>query len=87
MSVDEMELVGRLGHVEPLPDEAFEQARAVLEAAIAVESTPQTSPAGSRRHWHPRRTKVVGGTLGAGIAADGSGRGSHHDGWYSAAHL
>ena len=40
MTVDEMELLGRMGEVEPLPNEAFEQAHAVLHAAIASGGWP-----------------------------------------------
>lgn len=68
MIVDEMELVGRLGDVEPLPDEAFDQARTVLQAAIAVEGDPQVierSPHPKRR----RRAVVVRGGVAAGVAA------------------
>jgi hypothetical protein len=68
MTVDEMDLVGRLGEVEPLPDEAFEQARAVLRAAIAVEADPQVI--GLSDHPKRRRRAVVAsGGVAAGVAA------------------
>ena len=68
MTVDEMDLVGRLGEVEPLPDEAFEQARAVLRAAIAVEGDPQVI--GLSHHPKRRRRAVVArGGVAAGVAA------------------
>jgi hypothetical protein len=68
MIVNEMELVGRLGDVEPLPNEAFEQARTVLHAAIALEGDPRVMelPHHPKR---PRRTVVVRGGVAAGVAA------------------
>ncbi|MGH9045875.1 MAG: hypothetical protein ACRDVW_01010 [Acidimicrobiales bacterium] len=68
MIVNEMDLVGRLGDVEPLPDEAFDQARTVLQAVIAVESGPQEielSSSPKRR----RRVVIVRGGVAVGIAA------------------
>ena len=67
MIVDEMELVRRLGDVEPLPDEAFEQARAVLHAAIAVEDNPRVVEL-SRQSKRRRRMAVRSG-IAAGVAA------------------
>jgi hypothetical protein len=68
MFVSEMELVGRLGDVEPLPDEAFEQARTVLQAAIALEdeSRVSTLPLGTTRR---RRMMIVCSGVAAGITA------------------
>jgi hypothetical protein len=68
MTVDEMKLLGRMGEVEPLPNEAFEQARAVLHAAMALEGDPQIieSPLHLRGR---RRTAVVRAGLVAGVAA------------------
>jgi hypothetical protein len=68
MMVDEMELVGRLKDVEPLRAEAFEEARTVLRAAMAVGGDPGLAPAGPRR---PRRGKTLAAwsTAGLGIAA------------------
>src|ERR1035438_5519161 len=68
MTVDEMDLVGRLGEVEPLPDEAFEQARAVLRAAIAVEGDPQVIVL-SHHPKRRRRAVVARGGVAAGVAA------------------
>jgi hypothetical protein len=68
MIIDEMQLVGRLGDVEPLPDEAFEQARTVLRAAIAVEGTQPVS----ELYRHPKRRRravIVRSGLAAGVAA------------------
>jgi hypothetical protein len=68
MIVDEMELIGRLGDVEPLPDETLDQARTVLQAAIAVEGDPQVI----ERSRHPKRRRravVVRGGVAAGVAA------------------
>ncbi len=69
MTVDEMELVRRLGRVEPLTDEALEQARAVLKDAIAIELSPQVPLARPDRHRRPWRTKAAGGIVAIGIAA------------------
>jgi hypothetical protein len=68
MIIDEMELVGRLGGVEPLPDEAFEYARTVLQAAIAVDGAPQVSEL-SRAPKRHRWAMVTRGALAAGVAA------------------
>jgi hypothetical protein len=68
MIIDEMQLVGRLGEVESLPDEAFEQARTVLQAAIAVEGAPQVSEL-SQHPKRRRRALVARGGLAAGTAA------------------
>jgi hypothetical protein len=68
MIVDEMELVGRLGDAEPLPDEVFEQARTLLQAAIAVEGEPQVT----KLSHHPKRrhrAAVVRSGVAAGFAA------------------
>jgi hypothetical protein len=68
MSIDEMALISRLGEVEALSDEAFEQARTVLHAAIALESAPPVieSAYHPKRRW---RTMVVRGEVAAGAAA------------------
>jgi hypothetical protein len=68
MIVDEMELVGRLGDVEPLPGETFEQARAMLQAVIAVEGDPQVIGL-SHHPKRRRRAAVVRGGVAAGVAA------------------
>jgi hypothetical protein len=68
MIVKEMELIARLGDVESLPDEVFEQARAELQVAIAVEDGPRIAdlpPRPGRR----RRSAVVQGGVAAGVAA------------------
>ena len=56
MIVDEMELVSRLKDVEPLRPEAFEQARTVLRAAMAVDGSEATSIR-VRRHLRRRRAQ------------------------------
>lgn len=67
MVVDEMKLVGQLGEVDPLPAETFEQARTLLQAAIAVEGASQVVEVAHR----PRRRRVLAlrGGIGAGVAA------------------
>lgn len=68
MSVDERELIGRLGDVASLPDETFEKARALLHAAIAVEGAPRVVEFTA----HPkRRRRAIGlrASLAAGAAA------------------
>jgi hypothetical protein len=68
MTYHEMHLVGRMGEVEPLPDEAFDKARAVLQAAIAVESVPEPLELSRRPRW--RRRAVLGRSgVAAGVAA------------------
>jgi len=69
MIVSEMELVGRLGNVEPLPNETFEQARAVLLVAIAVDDERRVI---EPPHHPIRRRRMVGVRTGvAGVAAAG----------------
>ncbi len=68
MSIDEMELVGRLGDVDQLPDAAFALARTVLQAAIVVELAPEVI----ELVHHPRarwRKMIVLGEVAAGVAA------------------
>jgi hypothetical protein len=62
VTVDEIELVGRLRDAEPLRAEAFSQARATLRAAMA---TPAPAP---RRHPR-RRAWAFWSAAGTGIAA------------------
>jgi hypothetical protein len=64
----ETELVGRLGDVEPLPDDTFDQARSLLHAAIALEARPQVLEL-SQRPKRRRRTLVLRGGFAAGVAA------------------
>jgi acyl-coenzyme A thioesterase PaaI-like protein len=64
----EMELVARLGDVDSLPDEAFEQARAVLQGAIALEDDRRMIEI-PRRPKRRRRTTAVQGGVAAGVAA------------------
>jgi len=68
MIVDEMELVRGLGDVEPLPDETFEQARTVLQAAITVEGDPRVIDLSRQPKQHRRRTVARGG-IAVGVAA------------------
>jgi hypothetical protein len=68
MTIDDMELVGRLKEAEPLREEAFEQARALLRAAIAVEGNARVAPASPHSHRR-RRTLVSRGVIALGIAA------------------
>ncbi len=72
MIMDEMELVGRMKDTEPLRPEAFEEARAVLRAAMASSGlvepepvqVPGPAPARARRR---RRTLLTRGRAGAGL--------------------
>ncbi|MGI8329951.1 hypothetical protein ACRYCC_08285 [Actinomadura scrupuli] len=55
--VDEMDLLRDLRDTEPVRPRAFEEARAVLRAAMAVEGVPETKTASRRRaRWSMRRT-------------------------------
>ncbi len=78
MIVDEMELVGRLKDAEPLRPEAFEEARVVLRAAMAVDGADaqESAPSGARRlvarngHGGHRVRPGMGGRRAlAGVAA------------------
>jgi hypothetical protein len=68
MMIDDLELVSRLGDVEALPDEAFEQARTLLHAAIAVESSPAVRELPRPTTRRPRKVVIRGGAV-AGVAA------------------
>ncbi|MFB4300502.1 hypothetical protein [Actinomadura sp. NTSP31] len=62
--VDEMDLLRDLKEVEPMRSGAFEEARAALRTAMAVDEAPEAKPAPRRRaRWSRRRT------VGAGAAA------------------
>ncbi|GAA2142896.1 hypothetical protein [Actinomadura napierensis] len=62
--VDEMDLMRDLKDVEPVRPRAFEEARAALRTAMAVDEAPEAKPAPRRRaRWSGRRT------VGAGAAA------------------
>src|SRR5438034_2443537 len=55
--VDEMDLLSSLKAAEPVRPSAFEEARVVLRAAMAVEGTPETGASPRRRApWGMRRT-------------------------------
>ena len=43
MIVNEMEIVGRLGEVDPLPTEALDRAELVLRAAMAAAEVHESS--------------------------------------------
>jgi hypothetical protein len=68
MSIDEMELVHRLGDVKPLPGEVFEEARTVLHAAIALEGDPRVVELARHPKRH-RRALVICSGVAAGITA------------------
>jgi hypothetical protein len=71
--VDEMNLLSGLRDTEPVRPRAFEEARTVLRAAMAVEDgVPETSTAARRRaRWGTRRTAGFGiaGLVAAAAAA------------------
>ena len=69
MTLDELELVGRLGEVEPLSDEVHSRARAALQGAIGLETTPGLTPMRRGRRQRRRRGALMHGALGATIAA------------------
>ena len=66
--VDEMDLLSGLKTAEPVRPRAYEDARAVLRAAMAVEGVTETAPR-ARRRWGGRRTAGFGAALGAAAAA------------------
>jgi len=69
--VDEMDLLSGLKATEPVRPHAFEEARAVLRAAIAIEGAPETETAPRRRaRWGTPRSVGFGvAALGAAAAA------------------
>ncbi|GIH26148.1 hypothetical protein Aph01nite_44580 [Acrocarpospora phusangensis] len=65
--IDEMDLLRDLRDAEPVRSRAFEEARAVLRAAMAEEGVPETKTAARRRaRWGVRRTV---GFSAAGLVA------------------
>jgi hypothetical protein len=68
MTTNEMELLGRLGDVETLPDESFEQARMVLQAAIALEGDHQVPKRIVHSNRRQRRLVICSG-VAAGVTA------------------
>lgn len=50
MTSDDMEMVGRLGEVDPLPTEALEQAEMVLRAAMVTAQVNEPARIGPYRH-------------------------------------
>ena len=69
--VDEMDLLSELKAAESVRPHAFEEARAVLRAAMALEGVPETKTAPRRRaRWGTRRTAGFSlAALGAAAAA------------------
>ncbi|WP_300614368.1 hypothetical protein [Trebonia sp.] len=65
MTVDEMELVGRFGDVEPLPAEALDRAEQTLRAAMAVAERPRPSTPGRSRG--PRRGRLPASAAAATV--------------------
>lgn len=72
--MDEMELVGRFGEVDPLSPEALERAEAVLRAAMAAAPEPEL-PLVERRdpRWSRRRTFAVIAAAAVVLAGAGGG--------------
>lgn len=69
--VDEMDLLSSLKAAEPVRPSAFDEARAVLRAAMAIEGVPEAKTAPRRRaRWGRRRTAGISvAALGAAAAA------------------
>jgi hypothetical protein len=68
--VDEMDLLRELKDAEPVRPRAFEEARAVLRTAMAVDEAPEAETAPHRRaRWSTRRTVGVGAAALAAAAA------------------
>jgi hypothetical protein len=68
MIVNEMKLVAQLGDVESLPEETFEQARVVLQAAVALEGDPRVVEISSHTRRRRRSVGVRSGVV-VGLAA------------------
>lgn len=67
--VDEMDLLRDLRNAEPVRPRAFEEARAVLQSALAADEAPETRSASGRRvRWGRRRTVGFGAALVAAAA-------------------
>jgi hypothetical protein len=80
--VDEMELLGRVRDVDPLPEEVAEKAETVLRAAIVVSRNTEPLRIEVRHHerWSRRRTLtgvaaavVIAASAGGALLAAGSG--------------
>jgi hypothetical protein len=69
MVVDEMEILGKCADVDPLPSEAYEQARAVLQAAIALDDSSGTIEAVRQPKWLRRPAIACSGVAAAAAAA------------------
>jgi hypothetical protein len=70
--VDEMDLLRELKDVEPVRPRAFEEARAVLRTAMAVDEAPEPeAPSRSRARWSRRRTVGFGAAALVAAAAAG----------------
>jgi hypothetical protein len=68
--VDEMDLLSGLKGAEPVRPRAFEEARATLRAAMAVEGVRETKTTRLRARWGTRRTAGLSvAVLGAAAAA------------------
>jgi hypothetical protein len=68
--IDEMDLLGDLKAAEPMRPRALEDARAVLQAAMAVDAAPETRTAARRRaRWGMRRTAGFSAAAVAAAAA------------------
>lgn len=69
--VDEMDLLSRLKVAEPVRPRAFEEGRAVLRAAMAIEGVPEMKTVPRRRaRWGTRHTAGISiAALGAAAAA------------------
>jgi hypothetical protein len=65
--VDEMELIGRLGEVDPLADEVLMGAEATLRAAMAAEPSAEAARTDTRRGVRSRRARRY--LSGVGVAA------------------
>ncbi|MEU6751168.1 hypothetical protein ABZ914_33570 [Spirillospora sp. NPDC046719] len=68
--IDEMDLLKGLGNAEPPRPRAYEEARTVLRAAMAVEGTPEAAPA-PRSRWSRRRAVGLGAAALVAAAAAG----------------
>jgi hypothetical protein len=70
--VNEMELVGRLGEVDPLSDEALMAAEAILQAAMATATSAEPAQIDVSRHLRNRSgrsRRYLAGVAGAAAAA------------------
>jgi len=70
--MNEMELVGRFGEVDPLPPEALERAEAVLRATMVAAHEPELSRVDNRPRQRRSRRRIVTAVAAVAMVAAGT---------------